>query len=256
MQTLFTQYSKLYSQISVAHPNLAAEHTLAQEAEISASSPNVKAYKTAIHHAAVSISRRPVPDSLAHTSIGTVKESREKVERAEKEAAGKLTRRSVERYCLPLDEFEAWRYPNPNDPALLSGGDDAPDGEGERHPCSRCKLEFVVSSKQLKERFGECRFHHGRIAPERIDGRRKWIYTCCRKERGEPGCEDGIHVFSEKEDDAALARRVGFKTVKQVVDGAGVEAKGLAAFAEVVAMDCEMICEHRTVRNVSTAATH
>lgn len=243
MQTLFTQYTKLYAKLQASHPDLAAEHTLAQEGEISASSPNVKAYKTAIHHAAVSISRRPVPDSVDHPSVGTVKESRAKVEKAEKEAAGRLTRASVEKYLLPLDEFEAWRYPDPKDPALLSGGGEVPDGEGERHACGRCKLEFVVSSKDLKERFGECRYHYGRIVPERIDGRRKWIYTCCRRERGEAACEDGVHVFHEREDDAALAKRAGFKTVKQVVEELGVEKRGLAAYAEVVGVDCEMICK-------------
>jgi hypothetical protein len=31
--------------------------------------------------------------------------------------------------------------------------------------------------------------------------------------------------------------------VRQVVDEVGVETKGLAAFLDVVAVDCEMICE-------------
>ncbi|WVF70973.1 hypothetical protein IAT40_005769 [Kwoniella sp. CBS 6097] len=235
---LYTQYTKLYAPILDTAPDLAHQSAFAQELETLATSSNPRTYKTAIHHAAVSIMRRPPPNSVTHPSVGTVKESRLAFEAAEKEKASKLSRKRVEKYCLPLDQFETWRYPNPKDEALF--GPEAgsePDAEGTEQTCSRCKIPFVVSSKGLEERFGECKFHYGRTAPERVEGRRKWIYSCCGRERGEQGCEEGIHVFSDGEDDRALAQRVAFRTVRQCVGEGG----GLGAGNEVVAMDCEMI---------------
>ncbi|WVQ96989.1 hypothetical protein IAU59_004098 [Kwoniella sp. CBS 9459] len=235
---LHTQYAKLYAPILDVTPDLAHQSAFAQELETLATSSNPRTYKTAIHHAAVSIMRRPPPDSVNHPSVGTVKESRLAFEAAEKEKASKLSRKRVEQYLLPLDQFETWRYPNPLDEALF--GPEAgsePDAEGSEQPCSRCKVPFVVSSKDLEKRFGECRYHYGRTAPQRVEGRRKWIYSCCGRERGEQGCEEGIHVFTDGEDDRALAKRVGFKTVRQCV---GVEG-GLGVGNGVVAMDCEMI---------------
>ncbi|WVQ71267.1 hypothetical protein IAR50_000793 [Cryptococcus sp. DSM 104548] len=242
LTTLFTQFSKLYAPIIHLKPSLAHETTLSQENEISASSSSLRTYKTAIHHAAVSISRRPPPTSLSHPSIGTIKESREKSEQAEKEKSSRLERSRVERYFLKKEDFAKWRYPLPDDPDLVGEGTGSkPDGEGETHNCDRCKISFTVSSQNLVARFGECRFHYGRTAPERVEGRRKWIYSCCGKERGEAGCEEGVHVFKE-EDDNALARREGFKSVRTCVeeskrDGKSVVGDGFG----VVAMDCEMI---------------
>lgn len=237
--------SPQYAQISATHPDLASQSALSQESEISSSSPTLSAYKTAIHHSAVSISRRPPPDSVPHPSIGTVRESREAHLAAEKAAAGRLTRDKVSRYCLPLDEFVGWGYPDPKDQTLIHDGGEEPDGEGSTQTCDRCKVPFVVSSENLQERFGECRYHYGRTAPARVEGRRKWIYSCCGKERGEAGCEDGVHVFSHKEDgaDAMLAKRQGFRTVHQVAEEVGSEPIARGAFVEVVGMDCEMICE-------------
>jgi RNA exonuclease 1 len=234
-----------YAQISTTHPDLASQSALSQESEISSSSPTLSAYKTAIHHSAVSISRRPPPDSVPHPSIGTVRESREAHLAAEKAAAGRLTRDKVSRYCLPLDDFVDWGYPDPKDQTLVQGGGEDPDGEGSTQTCDRCKVPFVVSSENLQARFGECRYHYGRTAPARVEGRRKWIYSCCGKERGEAGCEDGVHVFSHKEDgaDAMLAKRQGFRTVNQVAEEVGSEKIARGAFVEVVGMDCEMICE-------------
>ncbi|WVW80449.1 hypothetical protein I302_102431 [Kwoniella bestiolae CBS 10118] len=242
LNTLYTQYAKLYAPILHLSPDLAHTSAFAQEAETASSSSNVRIYKTAIHQAAVSISKRSPPDTLDHPSIGTVKESRVAHEVAEKEKLSKLSREKIEKYCLPIDQFQTWRYPNPLDTSLT----DIPpeevkvNGEGEERVCSRCKVPFVVSSQDIEERTknGECKYHYGRTLPERIEGRRKWIYTCCGKERGEGGCQDYIHVFSEEDDDAALARRVPYKTTAQVI---GKGDGGLGRWNEVVAMDCEMI---------------
>ncbi|WVO13069.1 hypothetical protein L204_100679 [Cryptococcus depauperatus] len=242
LNTLYTQFSKLYASILHLSPSLAHESTLAQESEISSLCSSLTAYKSAIHHAAVSISRRPLPDQIPHHSIGTVKESRAATETHEKEKAGELKRDRVERYCLRREDFEKWGYPDPDNSLLVGEETDTiPDGEGELHLCDRCKVQFVVSSKNLQERLGECRYHYGRTAPERVEGRRKWIYSCCRKERGEQGCEEGIHVFRDGEDDEMLAKRVKYKTVKQCAEEAERSGKEVVQGFSVVAMDCEMI---------------
>jgi len=217
---------------------------LKQEAEISASSSNLKIYKNAIHQAAVSISRRTQPTNLSHPSIGTIRESRLATEKAEKEKAGKLSRDRIEKYCLPLQDFETWRYPDPTDLRLWTDVDSEVNCEGMEKVCSRCKVPFTVSSINLQAKFGECRFHHGRTAPERVEGKRKWIYSCCKRERGETGCEEGVHVFTDAEDDQVLAKRKGFMTVSQVVEQReSKEGDELSAFQVVVGLDCEMICE-------------
>ncbi|KAL7423563.1 RNA exonuclease 3 [Cryptotrichosporon argae] len=239
LQTLFTQYTNLYAPILSSHPELAHESALAQEAEISAGSPNLRAYKTAIHHAAVNISRRPAPDSRTHPSVGTVKEARAATEAVERAAAGQLTAARVAPYRLALDDFAKWRYPDPRNAALTDPPVE-PNAEGTEQTCERCKVPFVVLSRELDQRLGECTYHYGRPVPERVEGKRKWVYTCCKRERGSAGCEDGVHVFAEKDDDAALARRVAYRTTEAIADE--LRAKGLpVGDAEVVGMDCEMI---------------
>ena len=208
---------------------------MTQEAEISITSPTLKNYKSAIHHAAVSISRRPPPDTVDHPSVGTVKESREAHDRVAKENAGRLERVRIEGYCTPVDQLLEWGYPDYNDGSLCDG-DTEPSAEGTTQVCDRCKVNFVVSAQHLDERMGECRFHTSRPLPERVEGRRKWLHPCCGRERGGAGCTEGIHVFSEKEDDAKLARRHLFRRVKDVAGShIGVVSIGL---------DCEMICEY------------
>ncbi|WWC88171.1 uncharacterized protein L201_003076 [Kwoniella dendrophila CBS 6074] len=242
LNILYTQYSKLYSEILHLSPDLAHKSAFDQESETAISSSNVRIYKTAIHQAAVSISRRPIPDNLEHPSIGTVKESRVATEKHEKEKASKLSRNRIKKYLLPLKDFHIWRYPNPENPELYDENliEIKPDGEGEEHICSRCKISFIVSSKNIEERIKngkECKFHYGKPIPERIEGKRKWIYTCCGKERGELGCQDGIHVFSHEDNDLELSKRFPFKNVNQLVDKEG----GLGKYNNVIAMDCEMI---------------
>jgi RNA exonuclease 1 len=103
-------------------------------------------------------------------------------------------------------------------------------------------VDFVVSSANLKERMGECVYHFGRLLPEKRDGKKMWLYSCCQKERGAVGCYKGVHIFNEREDDVKLASRVGFKLVKDQVEENRASGR-VEAFAEVVGMDCEMICE-------------
>jgi hypothetical protein len=237
--TLLNQYTAIAS----LSPLLAHISSLDQERDVSSSAPNLRAYKTAIHHAAVSISQRPLPVNLSHPSIGTVKESRKATDAALKAEAGRLTRTRVEKYCIPTGQLLKWGYPDPNNLSLLNGGSD-PTAEGTIQTCDRCRILFSVSSKDLEKRFGECRFHYGRTAPERIEGKRTWIYSCCKKERGEAGCEDGIHVFREGGDDDKLAKRVAYKKTTGVQE----------SHADILGIDCEMLC--KMIQGVRADARH
>ena len=134
-----------------------------------------------------------------------------------------------------MAELVAWGYPDYADDSLCTGPT-TPSAEGSSTACDRCKVPFVVSAAKLDERFGECKFHPGRIAPERVEGRRKWIYSCCKRERGEAGCTDGVHVFSEKEEDGKLASRYRFRRLGDIANAG-------TAGAVVVGLDCEMVCK-------------
>lgn len=217
-------------------PDLAHTISLAEEAEISAtSSANLRVYKTAIHQAAVSISRRAPPDTLTHPSVGTIKQSRVKHEAIATIKASKPSRDRIEQYCLSIEELIEWGFPNPTNENLVTNGGEEPDLEGSSQKCHRCKVLFVVDSKNLESRMGECSHHYGKLRPERVEGMRKWLYTCCKRERGGAGCEDGVHAFRE-EDDFYLHRRKGFRRVNQITSKGG-------GWLDVVAMDCEMVCK-------------
>lgn len=192
-------------------------------------------YKSAIHHAAVQISRRIKPDRIPHTSIGTVKQSKAATEAAARAKASHLSAERLKQYRLSNDDFRKWGYPDPENLLLQYPNHPIPPGgsEGTKQTCDRCKVEFVVSPSPSVD----CRFHSGRVAPERVDGRRKWIYSCCKMERGSPGCQDGHHVFADREDDEKLAARVPFKYAKDLQDN------GKASHhIDVLGLDCEMIC--------------
>ncbi|WOO85734.1 Exonuclease GOR [Vanrija pseudolonga] len=237
LRTLYDQFVKLYGDLLYDHPDLARESAILQEQEISASAGQLKAYKSAIHHAAVSVSRRPPPDSVSHPSIGTVKQSRAATEAAKVKSASRLTRDRIERYYHSPESLALWGYPDSTDNELQHPSTHQVNAEGELHLCGRCKTEFIVSTSQ---ELGDCRYHYGKLAPERAEGRRVWVYSCCRKERGSEGCEDGVHVFSYKEDDKKLAEVEAFKTTR-VVREELAKTRELPKPVDVVGMDCEMI---------------
>lgn len=191
----------------------------------------------AIHQAAVSISRRAPPDCVPHISIGTIKQCREAAEAAEVAKASKLTTDRVGGFCHATSTLVQWGYPDYDNLELL-----APpvvlSEITERQVCDRCKKDF---DPKVTYELGDCVYHFGRPRPERREGRRVWLYTCCGKERGAPGCEDGIHVFSFREDDSKLASLEPYQTTRQIHDKHSIPA---TRAMEIVGMDCEMICEN------------
>lgn len=150
----------------------------------------------------MSISRRPPPDRFPHPSIGTVKQCRAQAESAKLASASKLTVERVAPYCHDEQTLLDWGYPNWNDVQLLSPPDDIANQASNPQVCERCNATF--DPNVIYEQ-GDCVYHYGRPRPERREGRRVWLYSCCAKERGAPGCEEGVHVFSFKEDDIKLA---------------------------------------------------
>ncbi|GMK55225.1 hypothetical protein CspeluHIS016_0202810 [Cutaneotrichosporon spelunceum] len=234
LRTLYTQFEKLYSQVLPQYPSLAQESAVDQESEVSATTRNVKAYKMAIHQAAVSISRRAPPDSVPHVSIGTVKQCRETAEAAEVAKASKLTVDRIGSFCHDTSTLIQWGYPDYGNAELIA----PPVLQSEiteRQDCDRCKKNF---DPNVSYELGSCVYHYGRPRPERKDGRRVWLYTCCGKERGGPGCEDGIHVFSFREDDSKLAALAPYQTTQQLHDQHAIPARRAM---DIVGMDCEMI---------------
>lgn len=156
------------------------------------------------------------------------------MEAAEKRAAGRLSHQRIKPYLM-LD-WEKWRYPDPSGRAIdRAEAGIQPNLEGHVQTCSRCKLDYTVTA-DISDRFGECLFHHGRLAPERVEGQRKWLFSCCGKERGREGCEEGVHVFSEGGDDILLNQRQGYKSVKEIAASSKAHA-----WLDVVGIDCEMI---------------
>ena len=152
---------------------------------------------------------------------------------------------------MPLGEYADWGYPDYTDDALVTPPEVVPDATGTEQTCDRCHGLFVVSpvpvSDEAKaEKMGQCTYHFGKLQPQIVEGRKKWLYSCCTKERGESGCQGGLHVFRHKDDDPALARREPYKRVKEVckeVEQIEGKAKGSSSWLEIVAIDCEMICE-------------
>ncbi|BEI85511.1 hypothetical protein CcaverHIS002_0509120 [Cutaneotrichosporon cavernicola] len=244
LRTLYTQFEKLYSHVLSHHPSLAQESAIDQESEVSTTTRNVKAYKMAIHQAAVSISRRSPPDSVPHASIGTVKQCREAAEAAEAARASKLTIDRVSGFCHDTSTLIQWGYPD-YDNVELSSPPVVLSEITERQACDRCKKDF---DPNVTYELGVCVYHYGRPRPERKDGRRVWLYTCCGKERGGPGCEDGIHVFSFREDDSKLAALEPYQTTQQIHERHAIPAKRAM---EIVGMDCEMISSGSSLARVT-----
>jgi RNA exonuclease 1 len=139
--------------------------------------------------------------------------------------------------CIPVEEMTEWGYPDLNDPEIQSKTPRSTreSAVGERRDCDRCKVEFMVVKDNAPT---HCIYHHGRVAPQGIGASRQWLFGCCGKGRNEPGCEEGVHVVSDKDDDKKLAEVHAFMTTEDVVSN-----KKSDTVADVVAMDCEMICE-------------
>ncbi|TYJ53741.1 hypothetical protein B9479_005649 [Cryptococcus floricola] len=134
----------------------------------------------------------------------------------------KLEKEDILTFSLKPSELAwKWGYPDSKDKSLF--GDTAgstPSGEGERQRCDRCSSIYTVSSDLAgKER--ECRHHYTKAKPVPYS----------------QGCSYGYHVFRHNDDDKALAKRIGYKSVKEYAED-GEKDKD---WVDVVALDCEMI---------------
>ncbi len=285
VQRLFEEYSKLVSSFGVllpmsardlgyhqyihvypGHPDLAGQHATEQELAIAAAT-NKATYHSNVQSALISIRARTKPDTIDSPFVGTVAASVKKVADVEARKASQLSRKRLRRYLLPLDEYAQWGYmlKVPEAP-----GGTEPEAVGQTKTCDRCRVDFTVSNAvdyatmaEQREK-GECIFHWGRPMPIRQDGRKLWVYSCCREPRGSEGCTDGLHVFKDgdargldatledkERGDLALHQRVEFKEIEDIVQEAALPMERKTQ--DVVAMDCEMICQS-TVISTGTCA--
>ncbi|ODN84063.1 hypothetical protein L202_00085 [Cryptococcus amylolentus CBS 6039] len=149
----------------------------------------------------------------------------------------KLEKEDILTFALqPSGLVWKWGYPDSKDKSLSGNtAGSTPSGEGERQRCYRCKSFYTVSSDLAgKER--ECRHHYA--TPKPVPGRGKiWRHECCGRQHYSEGCSYNYHVFRHNNDDKALAKREGYKSVKEYAED-GEKDKD---WVDVVALDCEMI---------------
>jgi RNA exonuclease 1 len=275
LEKLYQEYLKAYVKLSPTNPGLAAEHALTEEKSISVGTTTAS-YGPAIHSACVTIRQRPVPKSLTSPYVGINKEVKVKVQKWEEDKQSEPTRERAGRYMLTLDQMRTFGYvlglPE------VEGGTH-PDAAGERKMCDRCGAEFVVKGKaeegsEHQGSTGACVYHWGRATMERVDGHRMARWSCCGSDRSmnEPGCAFAeFHVFkdgkswrfserpsvadieareaAEEEEVEILHSREPFKSTKKVLRevyaalGDPGKKRKRSGVHEVLAMDCEMICE-------------
>ncbi|KAH8830486.1 ribonuclease H-like protein [Flagelloscypha sp. PMI_526] len=227
LQTIYSHFQVLYHNILDLDPTLASDHALRQEAEVYETSTKAS-YRNAVIQSVGAIKRRPIPDKIFHSSVGTEGDivARKASEKALKNLF--LTKAHLEPFVHSVEELEKWGF-------LLQ----VPDGPGGERPfhegmitCDRCKVQFLVQ-KDVDDPM-ECKFHWGRIQTRNVGGERTRVYDCCSQPTSEAGgCTSGRHVFYEKEPEELHARHAFSELLP-------VKPEGNPTQLDVIALDCEM----------------
>ncbi len=110
------------------------------------------------------LKRRPFPDSISHSSVGTEAEIQKREETRKQLESLRLTSSDLEPYVMSMDEMKKWGYIVEIPPGV---GGDRPSEEGSIQKCERCNQQFKV---KRKEEADECRFHWGRPYTRTSDG--------------------------------------------------------------------------------------
>lgn len=273
LERLFDEYKRVYGDVLPLNLDLAADHALAEEASISFGTTTAS-YSSAIRSACMSIRAREPPDTPSSRFCGTIAEVKTRTRRWEEEQKSKLTRSKVKKYLMSKEQMEMFGYIYASPPGE---GSTHTTCLGERKMCDRCGSDFTVRGpqEQRADPHPPCVYHWGKATMERIDGVRMQRWSCCGSDRtlNEPGCAIAeFHVFKdgkswkfsdrrgatdlqaearEKEDEnAVLHSRQAFKSTLKVLrevreedQAQGNKRKRQSEPHEVVAMDCEMICE-------------
>jgi RNA exonuclease 1 len=181
LKTLYDHFVVLYHDILPLNPALASDHALKQEEEVYNKSSkmtyrNVSVLLPSSPHKGQSISlqaiiqcagalkRRPVPDSLSHTSVGTESELLARAESRKTLDSLRLTYEILEPYVLSISDLVTWGY----FVQIPEGtGGDNPSQEGKVAKCERCTQPFLV---KRQEEADECIYHWGKPYTTKING--------------------------------------------------------------------------------------
>ncbi|KAK1236481.1 RNA exonuclease 3 [Marasmius sp. AFHP31] len=226
LKTLYDHFVVLYERVLPNNPSLASEHALKQEEEVYSKSGKTT-YRHAVIQSVAALKRRPVPDSISHSSVGTEGEIAARIEAEKSLKSLRLTRSNLQPYIHSIPDLEKWGYlvEIPDGP-----GGDEPSIEGKLAKCERCGDPFMVNRNPNPN---ECLHHWGRPYGRQVDGKRTRVYSCCSKTVGEEGCVHGPHVFYES-DPTILHKRHAFSKLPSTTSGKSTSL-------DVAALDCEMI---------------
>ncbi|KAG6884946.1 hypothetical protein C0992_005585 [Termitomyces sp. T32_za158] len=239
LKTLYDHFAVLYHSILPAHPTIASEHALRQEDDIYNSSSKLT-YRNvcepilcaasahplqAVITCAAALKRRPIPDALAHNSVGTEADLAARAEARKSRQALRLTRAHLEPHIMSIADLESWGY-------FL----DVPDGPGGAEPtlegkiakCERCAQPFLVKRREDAD---NCVYHWGKPFTSKAGGEKTRMYNCCsRPVADSEGCTHGPHVFYESQPQDLHARHP-FSFLEPSTSTA----------LDVAALDCEMV---------------
>lgn len=222
-----------------------------------------------------------MPKDPSSRFYGTIAEVKVKMKRWEEDQRSRLTKENVRGYLMTPEQMEVFGYVYSTPEGE---GSTHTTCLGERKMCDRCGVDFTVRgpAEQATAPHPPCVYHWGKATMERIDGHRMARWSCCGSDRtlNEHGCAIAeFHVFKDgkswkfsdrrqmatdedgqkrekMEEIEVLHSREAFKSTKRVLRELR-EASGTAGTGnkrkrdgvhEIVAMDCEMICEFVKVR--------
>lgn len=261
LKSLYDHFVVLYENLLPTNPTLASEHSLKQEEEVyktatkftyrnvSDISKSAGCWLIVVTQAVISsiasLKRRPVPDSIAHDSVGTEVDLAARIESKKSIEALRVTPAHISPYIMSMEDMIKWGYfveitPGP--------GGDAPSEEGKVQTCDRCRKPVQIKRQEEAE---ECEYHWGRPFSTKLNGtyplvstfthhsfsvgEKMRVYSCCSKPTSNPeGCTHGPHVFYEK-DAENLHRRHAFSHTRPP------HTSGADSALDVAALDCEMI---------------
>lgn len=126
----------------------------------------------AVINCVAALKRRPSPDSVFHTSVGTEDDILARAEAQKLLVSLRLSRLKIEPFVHSIAELEKWGYivnPPPGP------GGDQPSLEGKVSKCERCAQPFQV--KRMEEA-DQCVYHWGKPYTSRVNGKLQVFPLC------------------------------------------------------------------------------
>lgn len=147
--------------------------------------------------------RRPSPDSVSHTSVGTEDDILARAAAQKLLESLRISRLAIEPFVHSIAELEKWGYivnPPPGP------GGDQPSLEGKVSKCERCAQPFQV--KRMEEA-DQCVYHWGKPYTTRVNGNLQVF----------PWCVSAIESVQERRHASIPAVRALFRTQRDVFMG-------------------------------------